>query len=322
MPPRRRKDKHLPPCVYRKHGAYYHVHENKWTRIGVTLPEALAAYARLIDAPLSDMQALLDRVLADAAARNLAAGTQTQYRRAVEKLKIVLAEFEPHEVKPHHIAQIMDAWRDTPNMANRCLSVLRMAFSIAVRTGVIDTNPCADIGRHREGKRDRYITHSEYQAIHKAAPSAMRAIMDLAYLTAQRIGDVLTIRESDLTDEGIEFRQQKTGKRLCVAWTPALRAAVAAARALRTHRALILLSLKDGRKRSYRGVRDLWDRACTRAGVEDAHLHDIRAKSLTDARKQGLDAQRLAGHTTEAQTVRYLRDREVDLVAGPNRLFG
>lgn len=66
-------------------------------------------------------------------------------------------------------------------------------------------------------------------------------------------------------------------------------------------------------------MRDLFDRAAAKAGVENAHLHDLRAKSITDAKKQGLDPQALAGHTTEAQTIRYIRDRETSsVVEGPS----
>jgi len=66
-------------------------------------------------------------------------------------------------------------------------------------------------------------------------------------------------------------------------------------------------------------VRDLFDRAAAKPGVENAHLHDLRAKSITDAKKQGLDPQALAGHITEAQTIRYIRDRETSsVVEGPS----
>jgi integrase len=112
--------------------------------------------------------------------------------------------------------------------------------------------------------------------------------------------------------------QRKTGKRLLIAWSADLRAAVESARALHgDHRRLWLLAQRNGRPRSYYGVRDLWDRACERAGVTDARLHDLRAKALTDAKRQGHDAQALAGHATEATTVRYLRGRERDVVEGP-----
>ena len=68
----------------------------------------------------------------------------------------------------------------------------------------------------------------------------------------------------------------------------------------------------------YKGVRDLLQRYVDKAGLTDIHLHDFRAKAITDAKKQGHDPQALAGHTTETQTVRYLRNKEIPLVCGPS----
>ena len=320
MPRPRKSNRHLPECVYIRSGAYYYVHGNKWKRIGVTLSSALAEYARIVDSPATSMSALLDRVLMDAVERGVAKNTLQQYQGAIAKLKPVLEEFRPEEVRPRDIAQIMDAWRHTPNMANRCLSVLRLAFSTAVRAGICETNPCTSIERHKEAKRDRYITDVEYAAIYAHANPTLRIVMTLAYLTAQRIGDVLSIKEADICEDGVQFTQHKTGKRLCVAWTDALREAVDAARTLRKRDDIYLLPYRKNTPRGYNGVRDLWDRAVESAGVPHATLHDIRAKSLTDARKQGLNATALAGHTTEAQTVRYLRDRGFESVHGPKNV--
>ena len=314
----RKHDRHLPACVYLKHGAYYLVRAGKWTRLGTTLAEALQEYARLIEPPTGSLSALLDQVLAAASGR-VKPTTLHQYQSAAATLRAAFQEFRADQVRPTHVAAFMDHYAGTPNMANRMRSVLKMAFDLAVRTGQCDTNPVLSIARHPEQRRTRYITDTEYQAIHAAAPDALRVIMDLAYLTAQRIGDVLKIREQDLTPDGIQIDQEKTGRRLLIAWTPDLRAAVAAAKDLHgAARRIYLLGQHNGRIRSYNGVRDLWERACTRAGIADAHLHDLRAKSLTDAKRQGLDAQHLAGHSTEAMTVRYLRSRERDAVTGPS----
>ena len=56
------------------------------------------------------------------------------------------------------------------------------------------------------------------------------------------------------------------------------------------------------------------------AGLTDIHLHDLCAKAITDMIKQGHDPQVLAVHTTEAQTVRQLRDKEIPLVYGTSFL--
>lgn len=46
-------------------------------------------------------------------------------------------------------------------------------------------------------------------------------------------------------------------------------------------------------------------------------IHDIRAKSGTDADHEGKDPQRLLGHCSPQMTKRYLRGREVKVVEGP-----
>jgi hypothetical protein len=53
---------------------------------------------------------------------------------------------------------------------------------------------------------------------------------------------------------------------------------------------------------------------------EDGHIHDGRAFSATEAKRQGLDPQKLLNHT-DAATVRiYLRGREIEVVTGPQLL--
>jgi integrase len=318
MPRPRQRDKHLPPCVYHRHGAYYLVRRGVWTRLGADLPSALAAYARGITAgPATTLAQLLDATVADAAQR-VTPGTLAAYRRAAEVLKATLVEFAPEEVRPRHVAQVLDHYAGHPSTANHIRTVLKLAYDRAVRQGLVDANPVTPIRPAPAAKRTRYLTDAEYRAVWQAAGAPLRAIMDLAYLTGQRIGDVLALREDQITADGIEIDQRKTGKRLLIAWSADLRAAVEAARALHgSHRRLWLLAQRNGRPRSYYGVRDLWDRACERAGVTDARLHDLRAKALTDAKRQGHDAQALAGHATEATTVRYLRGRERDVVEGP-----
>lgn len=315
---KRKNNRHLPQCVYQKHGAYYYVKSGKWVRIGTDLPTALQEYARLTTQGRG-IADIVDRVISDAEKR-VKHNTLTQYRQAADAIKQAFIDFSPAQVKPQHVFQFMDYHRATPNMANRMRSVLKMAFDFAVRSGECHSNPVISVPRYKEAKRDRYITHAEFMAIYNAGSATLRSIMDIAYLTAQRIGDVLAIRLSDITDEGILFRQEKTGKRLLVRDSTELSEAVTRAKALHGRKitATYLLGQRNGKIRRYSGVKGLFQRAAAKTGVVDVTLHDIRAKSITDAKRQGLDPQALAGHTTEAQTVRYIRDRETSVVSGPS----
>ncbi len=319
----RKKNRHLPPCVYQKHGAYYLVKNGKWVRLGSELGPALAEYARRSGGNKSGTMGKLLLETVEIAAERVKPNTLRQYRIAANKLAEIFIEFDPDQVTARDVAQMMDALRGTPNMANRMRTVLKMAFDRAVLKGMCDSNPVLAAPRHKERHRTRYLTDEEFVLIRKHANPVMQVIMDLCYLTGQRVGDVLSIRQGDISPDGIVFRPAKTdseGKKLLIKATDELMAAIAAARALHSgfSTPMYLLAQSNGKKRSYRGVCDLWGRACELAGVRDAHLHDLRAKALTDAKKQGHDAQSLGAHSTEAMTNRYLRGREIVAVDGPS----
>jgi len=64
-------------------------------------------------------------------------------------------------------------------------------------------------------------------------------------------------------------------------------------------------------------VKDAFKKACEKARVTGATIHDLRAKSLTDTDDQGNDAQKLGGHTNAKMTERYLRLRKIDIAQPP-----
>lgn len=313
----RKTDRHLPSCVYQKHGAYWLVKAGKWHRLGPDLATALAEYARRQQHPTGGMAELIEEAL-PGILKGRAESTQQQYKVAARKLQSIFAEFAPHQVEPRHVAKMRRALADTPNMANRTLTVLRMIFSYAVEEQIISANPCAGIKRLEEATRDRLVDPAEFAQIRACASKRLAAMMDIAYLTGQRLMDVVTIHRADLTDQGIRFKQGKTGAKLTVRWTPQLREAVERAKALGGKiNALTLFHGKHGTAPAYGTVRDEWQRACAKAGVADTTMRDIRAMSATHARQQGKDATALLGHTSPQMTKRYLRDRETPVVEGP-----
>jgi integrase len=313
----RKKNSKLPPCVYLSHGAYYLVRGGKWEPLGRDHAAALAEYARRVaETPKGGMGELIERVLAHID-QNKSRITMNQYRQIGRRLKKIMAEFRPDQVKPVHIAAIKVKYTSTPFYANRMVSVLRMTFSHALEWGLCESNPCIGVARHHESKRERYLTDAEFLAIREKAGPRLQIIMDLCYLTGQRISDVLRIRLSDLTDEGIVFRQGKTGAKLVVAWNDDLRAVVARAQDQGKIRHLTLLHNRKGKAPDYSTVKIQWDQARKTAGIKDARIHDMRAKALTDAKRQGHDPQVLAGHTDARMTARYIRLRETPLAVGP-----
>lgn len=316
----RKKDRHLPACMYHKHGAYYLVRKGKWERLGEDYQASLLEYARKTSqASQGGMAALIDKALKHhVKVKKLAANTVGQYEIAAERLKDIFAEFEPHEVKPKHIAAVKMDLAGTPNMCNRILSFARVVFGYALEWQMVESNPCVGIKRHVEEKRDRYITDSEFGALLGAASPYIRCILEMAYLTGQRINDVLSIHLSDISGEGVAFAQQKTGAKLIVAMTPDLEEVIAKAKALpRKVRTLTLFCSRAGKPVSYETVKDAFSKLREKTGIMDVTIHDIRAKSLTDADKEGKNAQTLGGHSDPKMTARYLRGRLPKIAQAP-----
>ncbi len=319
----RKTARHLPPCVYEKHGAFWLVKKGKWSRLGSDLATALAEYGRRLEGPGTEaMPELIEKVYAEHTPK-LAKNTRVQYRRAADVLKRKLREFTPEQVKGKHVVALHESMRERSATANHTLSFLRVVFRYALRWQLVDNNPCIGIEAYTLKERSRYVSDAEYRAIYAKAGDRLQVIMDLCYLTGQRISDVLGLRVQHLTEAGIFFKAQKTKNstqvQFVVAWTPELRSTVERAKAL--HGAVRCLSLLKGRSNrppTYRTVVGQWWDACKAAGIEDANLHDLRAKSLTDAKQQGKDATALAGHADAKMTERYLRLRETPLVSGPS----
>jgi integrase len=203
-------------------------------------------------------------------------------------------------------------------MANRCLTIARIAFGYMAEQQLIDGNPAVGVPPYGEPKRERLLSPDEFAAIYEKAVPRLRAMMDLMRLTGQRLMDVVGIHESQIGAEGVAFKQAKTGARLVVRWTPELRAAVDSARALNKVRSLTLFRGRLGAPPKYRSVYVQWTTACRLAGIADAQARDLRAMSATEADAQGKDATKLLGHTTSATTRRYLRGRVVPVVDGPS----
>ncbi len=308
--------------MHEKHGRYYYVHRNRWRPLSKDYFRALAEVAA-IEAPSDEwaelVQQVYDRYEARNKSGNLADNTISQYRGIRARIEYGFAEFRPEQVKASDITRFLDMYEKTPNMANRMLTVIKAIFERAVRQGLAPANPAYGIKRFEESKRTRYMTDAEFIAIWSHANATTRLVMDMCYLTAQRISDVLAIEHSHITVDCIQFRQQKTDKPLEIEMSPELEQLIKDAKGLHKIMCKYLFHPRGKQtKYGYAAIRDAFDRAKAAAGVAGVTLHDIRAKSITDAKAAGIDPQKLAGHASPAMTERYIRMREIDRVSGPS----
>lgn len=309
----------LPKCMYKKHGAFYLVRQNQWVRLSANFHDALVEYARLTSGPdKAALPQLVTRTMADLKNDGLSESTLKNYKIRAAQVLDAFADFAPQEIKPRHIALFLDDMKKTPSAANQAHAFLRNLFKRAVRWGIVDIDPTRDIAIFKTNKRDRYITEDEWTGIYSHANDTLQVLMDLAYLTGQRIGDCMGIRYADISDSGIHVVQQKTKAKVLIQMTPDLRDVIARAKTIHhSVKGMTLLHKRDGSPLSYTTIYGHWKKACEAAGVENANFHDIRAAAATDAKSGGRDSKTLLGHTSDANHNRYLRSKQTP-VATPN----
>jgi integrase len=318
----RKSNRHLPKSVYERRGAYYYVKGGVWEPLGRDLSTALAKYG---DMHSPKPEGLLDSVV-DAGMKailtpSMASSTKVAYRSASKKIKWMFRKVpDIRQIGSKEVRTVKRLLADKPIMANRVLVVLGHLFEYWAELGMVSDNPVRMVKKYPGSRRTRLITAEEYEAIYERACDAFQVIMDLWRLTGQRVMDVATIKLSDLREQGIYFRQEKTGTELIVRWNPELRAVVDRAKRLHGKVGALTLLHARGRPLKYARVNDMWLEASRATKVPDVQARDIRAMSLTAIKQQmgKKAAQGLGGHKREATTEIYLRDREIAVVDGPS----
>lgn len=312
----RTKNKHLPRYVTIIHGSYWY-RPRKGVSINLArVGDEATMYRKMSELiipteavePTGRIQDYLDRYEREIVP-TLAPRTQKDYHR---HLKILRAEFghrHPDNLQPRDIGRFMDVQKGRIQR-QRVVAVLSACYGHMVGSWyVAQRNPCRDVKRIKNPPRDRYITDDEFATVRAMMPVRVQIAMDLALLTGQRQGDLLKLQWSDVTDEGVTFRQSKTGQGRMILRTPALDEVLArAAKIVPQLPRVYVIKSRKGTRYSPEGFRAVWQRHMRRA-VESGQLakrftfHDIRAKTVSD--ESDVDtAQLRAGHTSKAMTLR------------------
>jgi integrase len=81
---------------------------------------------------------------------------------------------------------------------------------------VVDSNPCRGVKKHPEKGRDRYISDAEFEGVKAIAGELIAAVMEFAYITALRKGDILSLRLDQLGDDGIHHQTRQDWQQAAV----------------------------------------------------------------------------------------------------------
>lgn len=322
-------------------GRYYLVRAQGKRRIWVPLtkvtdglPAFYAALARELKAP-TVADDLMPKVIAAWEAEVMVAHSETWQRDEKARGKVIAERFEDfraRDIQPTDVDEFLKAYRSKAKTHNFFRAQIGDLMRFAMLKGWRDvgTNPVTGIiPTLKTPPRGRYLTDSEVRRIKVAAIYGrdgkktrsglmLCALVDMAYLTGQRIGDLLTLEWGQVGRDGILFKPSKTkdstGISVLIGWTPKLENLVARLRALRVARrsfGAAVFTTQSGQPYRYSGAHSAWVRACGRSGVENCHFHDVRARALTDKdSRSGIGAaQVMGGHSTQNQTKDYIRHK-------------
>lgn len=210
------------------------------------------------------------------------------------------------KITPPLVAKYRDRRAGNKISANRELQFLSAVFGWAIEQGHAQSNPCKGVRKFPGQKRDRYIEDWEFDLVADMAPDYVAVAMELAYLLRARRAEVLALRRDDVTDAGVYLRRSKGSEDETTTWTPRLRDAVQAARAV--NRDVIspwLLHCPRGKPIKAAAFDTAWQRLMGKAlesGLRERFtFHDIKAKGITDHKEQR------GGHKSERMRQIYVR---------------
>lgn len=281
----------LPTRVYEKHGAFYFVTlERRWIRLGKTKAEMYQKLAVMEgEVRYGTMDALISRYLSEVTPGKAEASRKKDQQHA-KALRDWCGLESPLNITPADVARYLRK-ATMKVQANRQKALLSHIFTMAMEWGDLTTNPCKGVRRNPEKPRTRYPEDWEVMTVWKHASQRLRWLMALAYMTGQRQGDLLSLKESSLRKEGLFFEQAKTGARLIVEYSPSLRIVLTQMAAAR--RELIVRPLDcplfHGRHgKPWKGAATEWQRVMLKLGLNPRfHFHDLRAKSESDSSGTG-----------------------------------
>lgn len=333
--PRLPRNRGLPARWHQRHGAYYYRvppgleaawDGRQWFRLGATLPEAFRVFAARVETAgqARTIGELLDRYALQVVPTK-APKTQASNVFALAKLRAVFGHMPLLPFPPRLVYQYVEK-RQAKIAAHREIEVLSHAYTKAVEWGFVDRHPFkGQVRLTGEKPRQRYVEDWEIVEClslparrHKGSVAAVKAYLRLKLLTGLRRGDLLRLKTSDLTDEGIAVRTHKTGKSVVYLWTDELRRAVADARQARPVDISPWLFCNkrgegyvDEQTGEAAGFKSIWQRFMARVIAETQvteHFteHDLRAKVGSDAESLAR-ARALLAHVDDRTTQRVYR---------------
>jgi integrase len=295
----------LPPRLRLAHGSYFYADSRggpkPWVKIGATYAEAILRYAQLEATTARDFNALCERYVKEALPTK-AATTQRVYKTHLKPLRGVFGTMPPNEITQPMAYQYLDR-RGPGTRGRQEIAVLASVLRFGIRLGWVTEPRLRGMEFGKAKRRKRYITDEELHNTLAQAPLEVAHAIRFIHYTGLRTSDALRVRWRDWKPDGLHVHISKVKADLVFDRTPGLEGLMAEMK----NRLIVgttVLADRQGRPWHYQRLHAAW----TKVAPEDANLHDLRRKRLTDlAKARGVDfAQLLAAHSDPRMTQSYV----------------
>ena len=312
-----RKD--LPPYVRVKRGGsgkIYLYFERRGVRTKLPAfddPDFWVEYARagrgLPQSPTTkNWRALVAAYKASERYSKLSPRTRKDYEPAIVFLTDAWGDADPRKLKRSNVIAVMHENAENTRKANDFKVVVSRCLDTAIDMDWMTHNVAKTIS-HLKPKTTLNRQPWPQDLIDKfreEAPIGTRArlIFELCLGTGQRISDVLSLRWSDIRDEGVHLVQRKTGRALVIPYTATLRDTLAQ----HGRNEWFIVAGTNGKPVSYRAANDAIMRVRKCIGAEAYDIHGLRHTAASELAEAGCSddlIKAVTGHHSTAMVRRY-----------------
>lgn len=172
----------------------------------------LAAADMIADQPATGtLAALIVAHRASAEFRGNDIKTRANQVRYLDMIKAEHGHRLVRQIRPQHVYIMRDAMAATPGKANNWLSVFKGLMKTAERIGMRNDNPARDVPILAIGEHEPWPADLLTVCLEAATPMTRLAIVT-GLCSGQRIGDAIRMQYGWISDDIMEFTQQKRRK--------------------------------------------------------------------------------------------------------------
>lgn len=211
--------------------------------------DTLAAYKagrtkRTALSPFLTLEAFIDMYERSPAYADLAAGTKRIYNIHLRAIEKAFPNAPAEDLNSTDVASMIAMMGNARGAMNLRLSVVGALYKWGRTKKVIhpDCEPTKGLEPEKMGEHEPWPEPILIAALASDKPRVKLAT-HLLFYTGQRIGDVCALRWSDIRDDRIELKQQKTGRELSIP----IHSALAEILAQTPRRALTIITSLDGK---------------------------------------------------------------------------